>query len=79
MPADRVIIEELIIRLPGVSADEARAISRDVAGRVGRGLAEALPLHSLGALDVRLELRAGASRDEIIESVTHSILGALTR
>lgn len=79
MPADRVVIEELFIRLPGLTAEAARAISRDVADRVGRGLAEALPPRSLGALDLKLTVRPGASRDEIVEQVSRSILGALAR
>jgi len=76
---DRVIIEELFLRLPGLSRDAARAISREVAERVGAGLAEALPPRSLGALDLRLTVRAGASRDEMVESVAYAILGALAR
>jgi len=76
---DRVIIEELFLRLPGLSRDAARAISREVAERVGAGLAEALPSRSLGALDLRLTVRAGASRDEMVESVADAILGALVR
>ena len=79
MPADRVVIEELFIKLPGLSVDAARDISREVAERLGHGLAAALPSRSLGALDVRLELRPGASRDEIIDRVTATILGALAR
>jgi len=79
VPADRVIIEELFLRLPGLTRDEARAISRDVAERVGRGLAEAMPSRSLGALELRLTVRAGASRDEMVEDVARSILEALAR
>lgn len=79
MPADRVIIEELFLQLPGLTADEARAVSRDVTDRLGRGLEIALPSRSLGALDVKLEVRAGASREEIVDSVVRGILGALAR
>ena len=79
MPADRVVIEELFLRLPGLSREAARAISREVAERVGAGLAETLPPRSLGALDLRLTVRAGASRDEMVDSVARAILGALSR
>ena len=79
MPSDRVVIEELFIRLPGITREAARAISRDVAERVGRGLADAMPPRSLGALDLRLTVRPGASRDEIVDQVSRSILGALAR
>lgn len=79
MPADRVIIEELFLRLPGLSADEARAVAREVAERVGRGLAEALPSRALGALELKLTARAGDSRDEMVNGVASAILGALLR
>ena len=79
MPADRVIIEELFLRLPGLTREEARAVSRDVAERVGSGLAAALPPRSLGALELRLSVRAGASREEMVEAVAQAILGALAR
>ena len=79
MPSDRVIIEELFIRLPFISRDDAHGLSREIAERLGRGLAEAMPPRSLGALDVRIEVRAGASRDEVVDSVAKAILGALAR
>jgi hypothetical protein len=79
VPADRVIIEELFIRLPWISRDDAHGLSRDIAEHLGRGLAEAMPPRSLGALDVRIEVREGASRDEVAATVAKAILGALSR
>jgi hypothetical protein len=79
MPADRIIIEELFLRLPGLNADEARAVARDVALRLGRGLALALPPRALGALDLKLTVRPGATRDEMVDSVAHAILEGLGR
>lgn len=79
MPADRVIIEELFLRLPGLTAPAARAVSREVAERIGHGLESALPARSLGALDVTVTARAGASRDELVELVASAVLKALIR
>jgi hypothetical protein len=79
MPADRVIIEELFLRLPGLSDQAARAISGEVALRIGHGLEDALPLHDLGALEIRLTARQGASRDELVDSVARAVITALTR
>jgi hypothetical protein len=79
MPADRVVIEELFLALPGLSADEARAVAREVAERVGRGLADTLPRRALGALDIRLTVPPGASRDEMVGNVPGAINGALLR
>jgi hypothetical protein len=79
MPADRVIIEELFLKLPGVSDQEARAISGEVARRIGRGLEDAVPLRDLGALEIRLTARQGASRDELVDSVARAVITALAR
>lgn len=79
MPADRVIIEELVLQLPGLTAEEARAVSREVAERVGRGLAEAMPMRSLGALEIKLNARPGATRDEMVGGVANAIVQSLLR
>ena len=79
MPADRVIIEELFLQLPGLSIEAARAISAEVAEQVGAGLAAALPKRSLATLDLRLEIRPGAGRHEMVDAVTGAILEALLR
>lgn len=79
MPSDRVIVEELFLRLPGLAAEEARAIGREVAERVGRGLGAAMPKRSLGALDIKLKVRPGASRDEMVDTVARTILASLVR
>jgi hypothetical protein len=76
---DRVIIEELFLRLPGLTAEAARAVSREVAERIGHGLETALPARSLGALDIKVTARPGASRDELVELVAAAVLKALTR
>lgn len=79
MPADRVIIEELFLRLPGLSAPAARTISAEVAQRIGRGLEEAMPSRSLGALEITVTARPGASRDELVDLVTQAVINALVR
>ena len=79
MPADRVVIEELFLRLPGLSEAAARAISMAVAQRLGQGLAQALPSESLGALDVTVTVRAGATRDEMADAVAQAVIRALIR
>ena len=79
MPADQVIIEELFLRLPGLSAPAARAVSAEVAQRVGHGLEQALPSRSLGALDIKLTARPGASRDELVDMIADAIIRALTQ
>lgn len=79
MAADRVVIEELFLQLPGLSADAARAIATAVADRVGTGLAAALPKRSLGVLELRLDVRPGAGQHEMVDAVSEAILKALLR
>lgn len=79
MATDRVIIEELFLRLPGLSVAAAREVSAEVAQRVGDGLAEALPARSLGVLDIKLTARPGASRDELVDLVATAVLEAVFR
>ncbi|WP_433796250.1 hypothetical protein [Actinoplanes sp. CA-252034] len=77
MAHDRVIIEELFLRLPAISAEVAREVSLAVAARIGHGLSTALPARSLGAVDIVIEARPGASREELIESVATAVLRAV--
>jgi hypothetical protein len=79
MAADRVIIEELVLQLPGLSADAARAVSAEVGQRVGAGLAGALPERSVGALQLRLHVRPGADQQELAAAVSRAILEAVLR
>jgi hypothetical protein len=77
--ADRIIIEELLLQLPGLSADAARAVSAEVAQRVGAGLAAALPKRSVGALELRLHVRPGADQQELAAAMSGAILEAVLR
>jgi hypothetical protein len=79
MQPDRVVIEELFLRLPGLSAVEARAVAQEVAERVGHGLVASLPSRELGALELRLTVPANATRDQMVDAVAGEILGALVR
>ena len=79
MAADRIIIEELSLQMPGLSTESARAIAAEVAERVGAGVAAAMPKRSLGALELRLELRQGAGTQELVDVVARRILEALLK
>ena len=76
---DRVVVEQLLLRLPGVTAPVAREISREIAARIGAGLHEATPSASLGALEIRVSARPGATRDDLVSQVATAILTAVTR
>jgi hypothetical protein len=76
---DRVAIDELVLRIPGLRAEDARKVAADVARRVGRGLTEALPPRALGRLDVRLEIADGTPAERIAEQIADAILRGLLR
>jgi hypothetical protein len=74
MPNETVHIDELYLRVPGLSMDEARRLSEEVTRRV----ADALPGHGraghLGALDLRVTIPHGTPRDRLALVVAEKIL-----
>ncbi len=75
---DRVVeIQELVLRLPGVTHASAERIAREVADR----LAAQLPTWRLGSLPIRCDLRvtlpAGTPPDRMAEVIAAQIAGAL--
>ncbi|MBZ4420169.1 hypothetical protein [Myxococcus sp. RHSTA-1-4] len=74
MADERVVIEELVLRVPGLGADEARLLAADVAERVGRGLASAPPSRSLGALELKVSVPRGMDRARLAEHLAGAIL-----
>jgi hypothetical protein len=77
MPGETVRIDELHLRVPGLSADEARRLGEEVARRV----ADALPVEGrvehLGALDLRLTVAYGTPRDRLAAEIARVILQKL--
>lgn len=74
-PAAR--IDELVLRVPGLSPDEARRLGRDVTERVFARL-DAAPMH-LGRLDLRLTLPLGLPLEELADRVANAIVDQLER
>lgn len=70
-------IDELVLRVPGLSPDEARRLGRDVTERVFARL-EAAPMH-LGRLDLRLTLPPGLPLEDLADRVANAIVEQLAR
>jgi hypothetical protein len=74
MHAETVRIDDLHLRVPGLSVEEARQMGEEVARRV----AEALPVHGrkerLGVLDLRLSIPYGTPRDRLAALIARAIL-----
>jgi hypothetical protein len=77
MPMGTVRIEELLLRVPGGRAADARRLGEDVARRV----AEALPADGreerLGALELRVRVPFGAAQDRLAGEIARAILAGL--
>jgi hypothetical protein len=71
---ETVRIEELRLRIPGLSVEEARQVGQNIA----RHLADAIPAHGkterLGALVVRTEIPAGTPREQLAGAIARAIL-----
>jgi hypothetical protein len=73
-----VHIDELVLRIPGLSAAEARTLGERVAERVGEQLAAIGGSRNLHALDLRLTMPAGRQRtDAIIDHIADAIVARL--
>jgi len=77
MASETIRIEELHLRVPGLSREEARRLAEDVA----RLVAEALPASGrserLGALDIRTSIPSATPRDRLASLIAGSILEKL--
>jgi hypothetical protein len=77
MPGNSVRIHQLRLRIPGLSAEEGRALGADVARRVAEAIGPHVRREQLGRLDVRISAPAGTSRDRLASMVAERIVRAL--
>jgi hypothetical protein len=74
MPSDEIRIDQLCLRIPGLTGQEARRLGEEVTRRV----AEALPLlgrvEHLGLLDLRIYVPSGTCRERLAERIAEEIL-----
>jgi hypothetical protein len=72
-----VQIEEMIIRVPGLGAEEARQLSGNVAGRLAARLPDNFDNRQIDELNIKLSLSPGMRRDALAESIATQILQQL--
>lgn len=71
-------IEELVLRVPGLSANQAKSLGTDVARRVGEALSRSERVRvDVGELDVRLELAPGMALEPLAQAIADAILSRL--
>jgi hypothetical protein len=77
MAADEVRIDELHLRVPGLSQDDGRRLGEEVARQVADQLPTGGRIEELGALSVRLTVPEGTSRDRLAAAIANLILERL--
>ncbi|MDQ3546109.1 MAG: hypothetical protein M3429_06280 [Verrucomicrobiota bacterium] len=71
-------IDNLNLRIPGISRGEARGIGKEVAERVAASLPVDGKRQRLGALSLRVNVPVGTPRDQMAKLIALSILEKLT-
>ena len=74
MNAETVRIDELSLRVPGISTEEARRLGEDVARRIASALPPDGRTEHLGALDLRVSIPHGMPRDQLAIAIARGIL-----
>jgi hypothetical protein len=70
-------IDTLLLRLPGVTAEEARAIAQDVAKELAQAPNSSTRVASFGALDLRIEIPMCTPRHRLAPAIAAAILTRL--
>jgi len=77
MEAEVIRIDELRLRVPGLSEDEARKLAVEVTRRIAERILEAGKEFSLGRLDLRISVPQGIGRDRLAKEISEEILRRL--
>ncbi len=77
MDGEILSVKQLRIRVPGISAEQARGLGDEVAQRVADGLPEQVGPRQLGALDLRVMAPSGTERDRLAPLIAEAILRGL--
>ena len=70
-------IEELVLRVPGYTREEARQLGEEVARRVADGLFDQQGSVNLGAIDLRVNVPPGTSKSQMAKLIAEAILKGL--
>lgn len=73
MPNRSVRIEEMHLRIPGGSRDDARRLGGQVAQQLAKQLPEFADDRRIGALHLRLNLPGGAPSDHLAAAIAKNI------
>jgi hypothetical protein len=74
MGPESIHIEELRLRVPGLSEAEARRLGEEVTRRVAEALPEEGRAEKLRLVDVRLSIPQGVPKEELARRIAEGIL-----
>ena len=77
MAGETLRIEEMQLRVPGLSAEEGHTLGQEVAHRVADGLPDQVRPLQLSALDLRVTVPTGTPRGRLAPSIAEAILKGL--
>ena len=77
MLSDEMRIDQLRLRVPGLTEQEARQLGEEIARRVADSLPSQGRVEHLGLLDLRIAVPAGTSKDRLAQRIAEEILKRL--
>ena len=77
MPSDEIRIDQLRLRVPGLTEHEAHKLGEEVARRVADALPADGRAEHLASLDLRISMPSGTPKDQLAEGIAREILKRL--
>jgi len=77
MPSDEIRIDQLRLRVPGLTEQEAHKLGEEVARRVADALPAQSRVEHLGLLDLRISVPTGTPKDQLAQHIAEEILKRL--
>ena len=77
-PAPRIEIEQMVVRVPGISADDAPALADDVLRRLTERLRGRRCIGELAAARVVVDVAANAGREALVAALVDALEGLVT-
>lgn len=79
MHSERIEINRLHVRVPGLGREEAQWLGGEVAQRLARELPGQEGLRDLGALHLRVRVAPGARADDLAGRIAEAIVRGISR
>jgi hypothetical protein len=67
-------IDDLVLRVPGYSPDEARELGEEVAKQVAANLPDGMKAGKIPAIDIKLQATQHKGKDELAKAIAKQIV-----